>query len=81
MGFRFYKPGPLLINYFSRIFISISSYFIYLIFLQFFFFLAALCDMWDLSLLTRDQICTLHWKHRALTTGLLGKSLNYLLTT
>ena len=62
VSFRFNKPGPLLINYFFRIFISISSCFIYLIFLQFFFFffffLAALCGMWDLSLLTRDQIHT-----------------------
>ena len=39
-------------------------------------FLVALCGMWDVDSLTRDQTCApLQWKRRVLTTGLPGKSL------
>ena len=39
-------------------------------------FLAALCGMWCVDSLTRDQTCApLQWKCRVLTTGLPGKSL------
>lgn len=45
------------------------------------FFLAAWLSMWDHSSLTRDWICVpLNLKCRILTTGLLGKSLNSVLS-
>ena len=40
----------------------------------FFFFLATLCSIWDISSPTRDGI-PLQWKRRVLTTGLPGNSL------
>ena len=48
----------------------------------FLYFLAMSQGIWDLSSLTRDQTCNpLHWKHRVLTTGLPGKSLNPFLSS
>ena len=41
----------------------------------FFFFLPALCSIWDPCSLTRDWTCALlHWKHRHSITGSPGKS-------
>ena len=41
----------------------------------FFFFLAALYDMWEFSSSARElNPCPLQWKHRILTTGPPGKS-------